>query len=128
MGQQTPNLRLMMKDHRYCVAVRDFIAHFANPVRLKVLCYLTGGRSRVSAIVEAVGEKQSTVSQQLKHLLLAGLVSRERHGNEVHYEVADPNVLATMQFLSTLAHSLAPDAAAEANLSDAATTGAPPIA
>lgn len=126
MSDAHGGLKAMMEDGRYCHAVRDFISHFANPVRLKVLCYLTGGRNKVGNIVDAVGEKQSTVSQQLKHLLLAGLVSRERHGSEVHYEIADPMVFTTMAFLSTIAQQLVPEI--DAPTGPGAGAGGPPVA
>ncbi len=90
-------------DRHACAWIRDFVAHFANPVRLKLLCRLMEGRACVSELMEATGEKQSTVSQQLKHLLLAGLVGRERVGTRVYYEIADPAVPEIMEFLARVA-------------------------
>lgn len=90
-------------DDRACAWIRDFVAHFANPVRLKVLCRLMEGRACVSELMEATQEKQSTISQQLKHLLLAGLVERERVGTRVYYEISDPAVPEVMHFLARVA-------------------------
>ncbi len=90
-------------DRHACAWIRDFVAHFANPVRLKLLCRLMEGRACVSELMEATGEKQSTVSQQLKHLLLAGLVDRERVGTRVYYEIANPVVPEVMHFLARVA-------------------------
>ncbi len=90
-------------DRHACLWIRDFVAHFANPVRLKLLCRLMDGRACVSELMEATGEKQSTVSQQLKHLLMAGLVDRERVGTRVYYEISDPAVPELMGFLARIA-------------------------
>jgi len=93
-----------MEDPQSCALMRDFIAHFANPVRLKLLCRLVrGGRLCVNELVEETGEKQSTVSQQLKQLQMAHMVHREREGNRVYYSVANKVVEETMRFFAEIA-------------------------
>ncbi len=92
-----------MSDPQECALMRDFIAHFANPVRLKLLCRLVrGGRLCVNELVEETGEKQSTVSQQLKQLQMARMVHREREGNRVYYSVSSPVVRETMRFFASI--------------------------
>ncbi len=86
-----------------CAELREFVVHFANHLRLKILCRLASGRACVRELVEATGEKQSNVSQQLKHLLDAHLVSRQRCGARVYYEIADPIALEVMDYLSAVA-------------------------
>ena len=86
-----------------CAGLREFVAHFSNHLRLRILCRLASGRACVRELVEATGEKQSNVSQQLKHLLDAHLVSRERQGARVYYEIADPIALEVMDYLFTVA-------------------------
>ena len=39
-----------------------------NPVRIKILCRLMQESARVTELVEATGERRSTISQQLKYL------------------------------------------------------------
>ncbi len=95
--------RLLAPGSRGCGALCDWLGHFANPVRLRILCRLLAGRACVGELVEATGERQPTVSAHLKHLLLAGLVSREREGNRVYYQVEDPLAVETMRFLVGLA-------------------------
>jgi ArsR family transcriptional regulator len=98
-----------MADQRSCVVMRDYIAHFANPIRLKLLCLLVRGEGLcVSDLVERTGEKQSTVSQQLRQLQMARLVDRERKGNRVFYAVADPVVEETMRFFASIAKRVDP--------------------
>ena len=47
------------------------------------------GEKCVGELMEAVGEKQSTVSGQLKYLTMAGITSSERRGANVFYRIAD---------------------------------------
>ena len=98
-----------MSDRDSCVVMRDYIAHFANPIRLKLLCLLVRAeRLCVTDLVEQTGSKQSTISQQLKQLQMARLVGRERQGNRVFYSIADPVVEETMQFFASIADRVDP--------------------
>ncbi len=68
----------LLKRDSACHAVGDFIAQFANPIRLRIICELSLGEASVSELVEATGARQPTVSQYLKTLRLAGTVGRRR--------------------------------------------------
>jgi len=94
-----------LKDQNACAWIRDFVAHFANPVRIKILCRLMQGPACVTELIEATGERQSTVSQQLKHLLLAGIVDREGCGTKNFYRIKDPVVPDTMGFFAEIARN-----------------------
>ena len=94
---------LFLDDHRACSWIRDYVNHFAHPVRLKVLCPLMQGPACVSELVESTEERQSTVSQQLKNLLLAGLIEREGRGTRNYYRIADATIPETMRFLAEIA-------------------------
>ncbi len=89
-------------DPKTCTDMREYLAVLANPVRLKLLCALVDGPHCVSELMERVGEQQSTVSQQLKHLYLAGLVEREKQGVRVYYRVTSQAVTETMAFLASI--------------------------
>ena len=89
-----------------CGKVRDYVAHFANPLRLRILCRLMRGRSSVGELVEHTGERQPTISQQLRLLLLAGLVDRKREGTHQFYFVSNPLVESTMRHLSSIAEAI----------------------
>jgi ArsR family transcriptional regulator len=60
--------------------------------RLHILQFLLAGESCVTEVVEALGEKFSTVSQRLRVLRTEGLVSRRRAGLHVYYALADRHV------------------------------------
>ena len=96
----------LMQQGVACHVVRDYINHFANPVRLRVLCELVAGERSVTELVEATGARQSTVSQQLNLLRLGGLVDRTRVGSKNMYRIVDPLAVETMQFLFSLAEKL----------------------
>ena len=65
---------------------------FGDGTRLALLQQLRGGERSVNELVEAVGHSQGNVSKQLRVLFDAGLVSRDKRGNQVFYQVADPLV------------------------------------
>jgi DNA-binding transcriptional ArsR family regulator len=60
--------------------------------RLRLLRILAAGTSTVGQLADASGLSQPLVSQHLRTLRSAGLVSVERVGREAHYEVADVHV------------------------------------
>ena len=62
------------------------------PVRLEILNQLADGARTVTALVEAPGRSQPTVSKHLTTLLAHRLVKREKRGNSAYYSVADPAV------------------------------------
>ena len=77
MVEEFPSPAHFLENRGACAWIRDFVAHFANPVRIKILCRLMQDSACVTELIEATGERQSTISQQLKYLVLSGLVERE---------------------------------------------------
>jgi DNA-binding transcriptional ArsR family regulator len=60
--------------------------------RLMILCILMEGSKTVTEICQAIGARQSLVSQHLTRLRLDGLVRVERDGHFAHYSMDDPMV------------------------------------
>lgn len=89
-----------------CHVVHDYLRHFANPVRLRILCALSTGEQGVTELVDTVGARQSTVSQQLNLLRLGGVVARTKDGARRVYRITDPLAAETMEFLVGLASKL----------------------
>jgi ArsR family transcriptional regulator len=83
-------------------AARLFRAMGDGP-RLRILYLLAGGESCVGALVAAVGEKFSTVSQRLRVLRSEGLVVRRRDRSHVYYALADRHVMSLVS--NALAHA-----------------------
>lgn len=67
----------------------DLLRSVGSTHRLMILCYLMDGAKTVGEICEAVGARQSLVSQHLTRLRLDGLVQCERQGHFVHYSMTD---------------------------------------
>lgn len=65
-----------------------------DPVRLRLLHAMAGGEISVNDLVAATGTGQANVSKHLGLLLKEGLVERRKHGLQVFYRVADPEVFA----------------------------------
>ncbi|MEX2399552.1 MAG: metalloregulator ArsR/SmtB family transcription factor [Rhodothermales bacterium] len=80
---------------------------FADPSRLSIVEALRGGPLSVGQIVEATGLSQSNTSNHLSCLADCGLVSSERDGRFVNYQLSDPRVAE----LVTLAEELLADVA-----------------
>ena len=63
-----------------------------EPMRIRLLDCLRGGPATVGELQEATGGSQQNVSKHLGVLLEAGTVTRQKEGNFVRYEIADPAV------------------------------------
>jgi DNA-binding transcriptional ArsR family regulator len=63
-----------------------------EPMRIKLLDRLREGPAAVGELVEATAASQQNVSQHLRVLLEAGIVSRAQEGNFARYSIADEAV------------------------------------
>ena len=77
-------------------ALADLIADrfrvLAEPMRIRLLDQLRDGPLAVGALAQGLETSQQNVSKHLALLFRAGIVNRERVGNEVHYAIADKTV------------------------------------
>lgn len=78
-----------------------------NESRLELLRLIDEQPRAVGALAEATGMSQPLVSQHLRNLRGAGLVTAQRSGKEVVYEVVDRHV--THVISDALAHVLEPE-------------------
>jgi hypothetical protein len=85
---------------------------------LRILQLLLRGEWCVSEIVDAVGEKFSTVSQRLRVLRGEGLIVRRRKGTHLIYTLADRHVAGLIENALAHAAELEPAAAARPNEGD----------
>ena len=74
----------------------------ADENRLRILLVVAGGRKSVGQVVDEVELSQPLVSHHLKELRLSGLVTVEREGPFVFYEIAGPQVLNALFDLAGL--------------------------
>ena len=69
----------------------------SHPVRLKIAEMLGSGEKSVNEIVEEVGGKQSTTSQQLNMMKDKGVLSCRREGARVYYKIENQNVIRLLK-------------------------------
>ena len=71
----------------------------ANENRLRILhALLKSGELRVCELAEAVGMSPQAVSNQLQLLVLRGILGSRREGLNMHYRIADPCVIALLNY------------------------------
>ena len=71
----------------------ELLKVLAHPVRLRIVRgLLKEGCRNVSCMERNLGQSQSSISQHLAKLKLAGIVRSRRSGNEVYYEAASRKV------------------------------------
>ena len=75
----------------------------ADENRLRIILSLAQGKKSVSRIVEDLGISQPLASHHLKELKRALLVTVERSGPFIYYELADHRIVAILADLDGLA-------------------------
>ncbi|MCR4676706.1 MAG: metalloregulator ArsR/SmtB family transcription factor [Sphaerochaetaceae bacterium] len=73
-------------------SVATFFKVFGDPTRLKILYGLENGEMNVQEIANLAGVSQSAVSQHLKYLRIARLVSFRKDGKNVYYKLNDEHI------------------------------------
>jgi ArsR family transcriptional regulator, zinc-responsive transcriptional repressor len=64
----------------------------SSPLRIAIITELGGGARCVHELVDALAVSQPLVSQHLRILRRAGLVSGARRGREIEYSLTDEHV------------------------------------
>ena len=72
--------------------VARFLSGLSNPHRLRILCRLAEGEQSVTALVEATGIAQTSMSQHLAKLKQEGIVSCRREHRVLYYSISHPLV------------------------------------
>lgn len=78
----------------------------ADENRLRILLCLGQDKKSVSQIVEALNLSQPLISHHLKELRRSLLVTVERRGPFVYYELSDPRIVDILMSLEALALKL----------------------
>lgn len=78
----------------------------ADENRLRILLCLGQDKKSVSQIVEALNLSQPLISHHLKELRRSLLVTVERRGPFVYYELSDPRIVDILMSLEALALEL----------------------
>jgi DNA-binding transcriptional ArsR family regulator len=79
----------------------------ANDTRLRILHALVKrGETRVSELAETVGMSPQAVSNQLKLLVLRGILEYRREGLNIYYWIMDPCVIKLLEYGLCLAEDV----------------------
>ena len=70
-----------------------------EPMRIKILNRLRDGEATVQELTVALGASQQNVSKHLGVLYQAGVVSRRKDGNHVHYAITDDTVFTLCELV-----------------------------
>ncbi|MEL6178999.1 MAG: metalloregulator ArsR/SmtB family transcription factor [Myxococcota bacterium] len=68
-----------------------------DSARLRLMETLFDGEHCVSELAQEMGESLSTISQRLKVLYQAGLVSKRRQGRHIYYALADEHIIELLR-------------------------------
>ncbi len=98
MQSAAPAIRLHARDASFEALIpkteeaEQFLKALANAHRLMVLCELHKGEACVTALQNAVGLSQSSLSQHLARLRQDELVTTRRESRTIYYALADDRV------------------------------------
>jgi DNA-binding transcriptional ArsR family regulator len=73
-------------------AAGDLLRALAAPLRIAIVTELGKGGRCVHELVESLGAPQPLVSQHLRVLRAAGVVSGSRRGREIEYALIDDHI------------------------------------
>ena len=74
----------------------------AHELRLSVLCLLLERPMCVHELIEATGASQSNLSQHLSKMRLMGIINNEKRGQQVYYEIANPEFFNLVHVLKQI--------------------------
>lgn|SRR5690625_4374692 len=92
MSETNDSTNFKMLDETIEQDVANLFKAFSNPTRIKILFALKNQTLTVSQISHLLSMSQSAISHQLKELKMARLVTYEKHGREIIYQLDDHHV------------------------------------
>jgi DNA-binding transcriptional ArsR family regulator len=72
----------------------DVFSALSNPKRLLILRVLAEGKLSVGDIAKAVGTSIQNASHHLRLMSGKGILCRQRKGQSIFYQIAEPDVVA----------------------------------
>lgn len=79
------------------IAAERIMRALGSQLRMKILYMLRESPRCVHEIVDELGSSQPLISQHLKVLRTAGIVSSARQGREMYYSLSDLDVLPILE-------------------------------
>jgi len=85
-----------------CMMEAELCSAFSDSTRILILYELDGHQRTVTELTIALNLPQPTISRHLKTLRDHGLVTAERQGTSMHYQLADRRLLDALDILRTV--------------------------
>lgn len=83
-----------------CAKVLDLFHLLSNKARFRIVCLLARGEYCVHEIAEVVGAGHlSNISQHLRMLAMAGVITRRRDGTHIRYTLTDDRIRNMIDYL-----------------------------
>lgn len=83
-----------------CEHVIGLFHLLSNKIRFRIVCTLLHGEACVQELVDVLElEQMSNVSQQLRMLRLAGVVTKRRDKKKILYSIADERIGGLVEFM-----------------------------
>ncbi len=89
---QTPNQVQVDLGEQQAAAAAEVLKAIAHPLRLRILCLLSAHEENVKNIASGLNVPSAIVSQQLRILRSAGLVSGTTRSGHAYYEIIEPHL------------------------------------
>lgn len=90
----------MEQDYKKYSETAEILKVIAHPIRLCIINgLLNKGSCNVSYMQNCLGAPQSTISQHLQKLRMAGIIEGKRNGLEIYYQVCNDKVEMLMNVL-----------------------------
>jgi ArsR family transcriptional regulator len=83
---------MSVNDKRIFQLHAEICKTFSSPIRLEIISQLRDGKKSVNEIATLTGVRQATISQHLSVLRQRGVVSTQREGINIYYQVANPKI------------------------------------
>ena len=80
----------------------EICAGLADPTRILILYSLSDGPHNVTEICDALDKPQPSISRHLKILRERGMVTTERQGTTVQYELGDKRLVEALDLLRSV--------------------------
>ena len=70
----------------------ELCSAMSHPVRVRIVHLLRDGSKRVNSIAEELGITQATTSRHLAVLRNVGILSSQRQGTDIIYQITNPKI------------------------------------
>ena len=91
-GREHPEVTRLLDEPAFARSAGESIQALSAPSRLRILARLHAGPASVNEIADSVDMEGSAVSHQLRLLRHLGLVTGQREGRQIVYELHDDHV------------------------------------